>query len=190
VGAPSILDVRAAAAPGALSPLETTALTIANLGTGLTDENLAGFFDENVRPDPHLLVQLEFTVAASVESNALADLLANDPADLVRDVDAQEQADLERGIQASLGLDSSAANDDGASTSNRAAGQSGSPPKRARMDVGGGAVRATCASTAAARLAAETAAANATAGVAPPGVAPRPATAAAVLPGIAHPGKP
>ncbi|KAJ7873734.1 hypothetical protein B0H13DRAFT_2348892 [Mycena leptocephala] len=114
-------------------------------------------------------------------------MLANDLADLERNVDAREQADLQRGIQASLGLDSSAVNDDSASTSNHMAGQSGSLPKRAQMDIGSGTVHATRASTAAARLAAETAAANATTGGAPPGVSPHPATAAMVLPGAANP---
>ncbi|KAJ7797044.1 hypothetical protein B0H14DRAFT_3549280 [Mycena olivaceomarginata] len=77
-----------------LSPLEAVALNIALSGTALSDENLAGFFDENVRPDPHLLAEMEIQVAAS-----------SDAIDLEIPPHEQQDTNLQRGIQASLGLD-------------------------------------------------------------------------------------
>ncbi|KAJ7750840.1 hypothetical protein B0H16DRAFT_1887702 [Mycena metata] len=150
-----------------LSPLDITARTIAHTGTLLADENLSGFFDEHVRPEPHFLADMEHAIAA--EENLGPNALFHAP--------EQEQRDFEHACQASLGVAPPVA--DGASSSRRPEGPgSGSPPKKTRTDT---LIRVTRASSAAAAQAAATAVAAATA----PLVAivnPRPAAAAAAPP--------
>ncbi|KAJ7719051.1 hypothetical protein B0H16DRAFT_1700427 [Mycena metata] len=92
--------VSPADAPSAfLSPLDITARTIAHTGTLLADENLSGFFDEDVRPDPHFLVDMEHAIAA--EENLGPNTLFHAP--------EQEQRDFEHARQASLAQAAAAA---------------------------------------------------------------------------------
>ncbi|KAJ7713542.1 hypothetical protein B0H16DRAFT_1743247 [Mycena metata] len=171
-----------------LSPLDITTRTIAHTGTILADDNLGGFFDEHVRPDPHLLADVEHTVAA--EENLGPNAIFRAP--------EQEQRDFERARQASLGL--APPSTDGASNSRRPEGGSGSPPKKTRTDAP---MRVTRASSAAAAqaTAAAVAAANvvqraATAAAAPDpqagaaqhaGYAPAPAAVPVLAPAPQHP---
>ncbi|KAJ7763074.1 hypothetical protein B0H16DRAFT_507340 [Mycena metata] len=165
--------VSPADAPSAfLSPLDITARTIAHTGTLLADENLSGFFDEHVRPEPHFLADMEHAIAA--EENLGPNALFHAP--------EQEQRDFEHArlsTPAKRALVSPPPVADGASSSRRPEGPgSGSPPKKTRTDT---LIRVTRASSAAAAQAAATAVAAATA----PLVAivnPRPAAAAAAPP--------
>jgi hypothetical protein len=76
-----------------LSPLQAVAREIARKGTVISDENLRGFFDENARPDPYFMAEAELQLAAS---RAMTIEAAQS---------AEEQAAVQRGINASLGLD-------------------------------------------------------------------------------------
>ncbi|KAJ7688792.1 hypothetical protein B0H16DRAFT_1753004 [Mycena metata] len=174
--------IREAASPAdapdtVLSPLDITARSIAHVGTTLDDENLDGFFDENVRPDPHVLAELERVVAESENLPPGPLLLATE----------QEQRDLERARQASLGIVNPPTHGTLLSA-RRPEGGSGSPPKKTCTDAP---IRVTRASSTAAAQAAAAAIAAATAppaaaaqaapqaGAAPPAGAPAPVNAPA-----------
>ncbi|KAJ7020567.1 hypothetical protein C8F04DRAFT_1196479 [Mycena alexandri] len=156
-----------------LSPIDLEELTIRTLGAtsiDLADPNLGNFFDEHVRPDPFVLAQLERVSAAEVNAESDALLVAEVERNAQRAVEAENERNLQRGLDESLGRATTSPH--GASTSRRPAGESGSPPKRARVDAGN--VRVTRASSAAAQQAAAAAAAAIN--------APRPATAAPSIP--------
>ncbi|KAJ7711610.1 hypothetical protein B0H16DRAFT_1816528 [Mycena metata] len=144
--------------------------TLGASSINLADPNLGDFFDEQVRPDPFLLAQLERISAAEVNAESEALRVAEVERNAQRAVEAENAHNLQRGIDESLGRPTAAP--DSASTLRCPAGESGSPPKRARVDAGN--VRVTRASSAAAQQAAAAAAAAIN--------APRPATAAASVP--------